>query len=68
MIIETELKLKLTSNELCVLTDCQELLTRIAVRADELGGEFNEVQSGSIDDAIDVLTTLRDISEQYYGV
>ena len=68
MIIETELKLKLTSNELCVLTDCQELLTRIATRADELGGEFNEVQSGSIDDAIDVLTALRDISEQYYGV
>lgn len=68
MIIETELKLKLTGNELCVLTDCQELLTRIAIQADELNGEFDEIQSGSIDDAIDVLVKLKDISEQYYGV
>lgn len=68
MIIETELKLKLTSNELCVLADCQELLTRIAIRADELGGEFNEIQSGNIDDAINTITTLKDISDSYYGV
>lgn len=66
MTVEAELKLKLTSNELCVLTDCQELLTEIATRADELGGEFSEVQLGSIDDTISTLMTLRDISEPCY--
>ena len=68
MIIETQLTLKLTSTELCVLADCQELLTKIMTRVDELGGEFDELQSARIDDAIDTLTTLKDISDQYYGV
>ena len=66
MIIETKLKLKLTSTELCVLTDCQELLTEIATRVDEFVGEFNEIQLQSIDDAINTLMTLKDISEPYY--
>lgn len=68
MIIETKIKLKLTSTELCVLQDCQELLTKIAVQADELGGEFDEIQSVDIDNAIDTLITLKDISDEYYGV
>ncbi len=68
MIIETKIKLKLTSTEMCVLADCQELLTEIAERADELGGEFDEMQLADIDDALDTLMKLRDISEQYYGV
>ena len=68
MIIETKMKLKLTSNEMCVLADCQELLTEIAVRADELDGEFDEMQVADIDDAISTLMKLRDMSEPYYGV
>ena len=68
MIIETKMELKLTSTELCVLQDCQELLTKIATRADELGGEFDEIESVDIDNAIDTLITLKDISEEYYGV
>lgn len=68
MIIETKMKLKLTSNEMCVLANCQELLTKIAVQADELGGEFDEIESVDIDNAIDTLMTLSDISEEYYGV
>lgn len=68
MIIETKLILKLTDNEMKILKDCQELLIKIATEADELGGEFDEIQSESIDDASDTLMTLRDISEQYFGV
>lgn len=68
MIIETKLNLKLTSTELCVLQDCQELLTKIAVQVDKLGGEFDEIESVDIDNAIDTLMTLSDISEEYYGV
>lgn len=68
MIIETKMKLKLTSNEMCVLADCQELLTEIAVQADELGGEFDEMQSADIDDTLSTLMKLRDMSELYYGV
>ena len=65
MIIETKIKLKLTNTELCVLQDCQELLTKIAVQADELGGEFDEILSADIYNAIDTLITLKDISDEY---
>lgn len=68
MIIETKIKLKLTSTELRVLQDCQELLIKIAEQADELGGEFDEIGSADFDNAIDTLMTLSDISEEYYGV
>lgn len=68
MIIETKIKLKLTSTELRVLQDCQELLIKIAEQADELGEEFDEIGSADFDNAIDTLMTLSDISEEYYGV
>lgn len=63
MIIETELKLKLTTDERKTLVDCQELLIRIARQTDELDGEFEEVSNRSIDEALDTLMTLSDISD-----
>lgn len=63
MIIETELKLKLTTDERKTLVDCQELLIRIARQTDELDGEFEEVSTRSIDEALDTLMTLSDISD-----
>ena len=65
MIIETELKLKLTADERKTLVDCQELLIKIIRQADKLDGEFEEVQYGNIDDALNTLMTLSDISEEY---
>lgn len=65
MIIETELKLKLTTDERKTLADCQELLIKIIRQADKLDGEFEEVQYGNIDDALNTLMTLSDISEEY---
>lgn len=65
MIIETELKLKLTTDERKTLVDCQELLIKIIRQADKLDGEFEEVQYGNIDDALNTLMTLSDISEEY---
>lgn len=68
MIVETELKLKLTADERKTLVDCQELLIKIARQTDELDGEFDEVSDRSIDEALNTLMTLSDISEEYFGV
>lgn len=68
MIIELEKKLKLTAKERQILKDCEFLLIKIAKESDEFGGEFVDIDDSDIDNAIDSLSIIYDMSEEYFGV
>jgi hypothetical protein len=68
MIIELEKKLKLTTKERQILKDCEFLLIEIAKVSDELSGEFIDIDDSDIDNAIDSLSIIYDMSEEYFGV
>lgn len=68
MIIKLEKKLKLTAKERKILKDCEFLLIEIANASDELDGEFVDIDNSDIDNAIDSLSIIYDMSEEYFGV
>ena len=68
MIIELEKKLKLTAKERQTLKDCEFLLIEIAKESDELEGEFVDIDDSDIDNVIDSLSIIYDMSEEYFGV
>ena len=68
MIIELEKKLRLTAKERQILKDCEFLLTKITEVSDEIDGEFIDIDDSDIDNAIDSLSIIYDMSEEYFGV
>lgn len=70
MIIDVVQTLKLTKEEMRILKDCQELLTKIVEESNKLnvGGEFDGIDSYDIDETISSLLKIYDIAEEYFGV
>lgn len=68
MIIELEKKLQLTAKERKILKDCEFLLIEISNASDELDGEFIDIDDSDIENTIDSLSIIYDMSEEYFGV
>lgn len=68
MIVELEKKLKLTAKERQILKDCEFLLIKIANESEELSGYFVDIDDSDIENTIDSLSIIYDMSEEYFGV
>ena len=68
MIVELEKKLKLTAKERQILKDCEFLLIKIANESEELSGSFVDIDDSDIENTIDSLSIIYDMSEEYFGV
>ena len=68
MIIELEKKLKLTAKERQTLLDCEFLLMKIAKESNEIDGEFIDIDDSDIENTINSLSIIYDMSEEYFGV